>query len=287
MPRLHFITAIYWTHRGAGNGAGTMCRARTKRKRTGLKTSRHRRLGEGLEEEGEHAVAGDVGKGSEFEGVVAAGEFEGAGVGTVAAEGVQHLAGEIGEHGGVVLAVDHEGVTTGAHAALDVGHGADGGPVLAELVDGDVVAKAFPDVVGGHALADDVGVVRGDMEEAAGADAFVMNEGDVADGGADAGAEDAKLGVALLIEPVEAATGVLDGLAIGLEGEADVGAADLVGALVAAGHAAVVVGHAHFKDGDAEALNPVAETVLAMPFGVPVGEEKNGRARARAFAARA
>ena len=85
MPPLHIITAIYWMHRGAGNAAGTMYRARTKRKRTGLKTSHHRGLGEGLEEEGEHAVAGDVGEGGEFEGVVAAGELEGAGVGAVAA----------------------------------------------------------------------------------------------------------------------------------------------------------------------------------------------------------
>ncbi len=222
-----------------------MCRARTKRKRTGLKTSRHRRLGEGLEEEGEHAVAGEVGEGGEFEGVVAAGEFEGAGVGAVATEGVEHLAGEFGEHGGVVLAVDHEGVAASAHAAFDVGHRADGGPVFAEFVDGDVVAKAFPDVIGGHALADDVSIVGGDVKEAASADAFIVNESDVADGGADAGAEDAKLGVALLIEPVEAAAGVLYGLAVGLEGEADVGTADLVGALVAAGHAAVVIRHAH------------------------------------------
>src|SRR5712664_3122809 len=87
-------------------------------------------LGKGFEEEGEHAVASDVGEGGEFEGVMAAGEFEGAGVGAVAAEGVQHLAGQFGEHRGVVLAVDHEGVAAGAHAALDVGHGADGGPAV-------------------------------------------------------------------------------------------------------------------------------------------------------------
>ena len=233
-------------------------------------------LGKGFEEEGEHAVASDVGEGGEFEGVMAAGEFEGAGVGAVAAEGVQHLAGQFGEHRGVVLAVDHEGVAAGAHAALDVGHGADGGPAVAEFVYGDVVAKAFPDVIGGHALADDVGVVGGDVEEAAGADAFIVNESDVADRRADAGAEDAELGVALLLEPVEAAAGVLDGLAVGLQGEADVGSADLVGAFVALRHAAVMVGHAHFEDGDAQALNPVAEAVLAVPFGVPVGEEEDG-----------
>ena len=237
-------------------------------------------LRQGFEEEGEHAVAGDVREGGEFERVVAAGEFEGAGVGAVAAEGVEHLSSEVGEHGGVVLAVDHESDATGAHAAFDVGHGADGGPVFAEFVDGDVVAKAFPDVIGGHALADDVGVVGGDVEEAAGADTFIVNEGDVAHRGADAGAEDAELGVALLFEPMEAAAGVLDSLTIGLEGEANIGAADLVGAFVAPGHAAIVIGHAQLQDGDAEALNPATETVLAMPFGVPIGEEEDGRAGA-------
>lgn len=40
--------------------------------------------GEGGAEEGKHAVAGEVGEGGEFEGVVAAGEFEGARVGAVA-----------------------------------------------------------------------------------------------------------------------------------------------------------------------------------------------------------
>src|SRR6266481_6115510 len=39
-----------------------------------------------------------------------------------------------------------------------------------------------------------------------------------------------------------------------------------------------MVGHAHFENGDAQALNPVAETVLAVPFGVPIGEKEDGRA---------
>jgi hypothetical protein len=230
-------------------------------------------LSEGFEEKREHAVAGDVGERGEFEGVVAAGEFEGAGIGAVAAEGVQHLPRELGEHGGVVLPEEHEGVAAGAHAAFDVGHGADGGPVCAEFVDSDMVPETFPDMIGGHALANDVGVVGGDVEEAAGTDAVVVDEGDVADRRADAGAKDAEFGVPLLLKPVEAAAGVLDGLAVGLESEADVWAADLVGALVAASHAAVMVGHAHFEDGDSHALDPMAQTVLAVPFSVPVGEE--------------
>jgi len=155
------------------------------------------------------------------------------------------LGGEFGKEGGVVFAVDHEGVFTGAHIAFDVGNGADGGPEEAEFVDGDFVAEAFPDVVGGHAVFDDVGEVGGDVEEAAGADGGVVDLGDIADGGADAGSDDAEVVVALRLDPAEALAGVGDGLAIGLEGEADVGADELVGALVAGGHAAVVVGEAH------------------------------------------
>src|SRR5713101_2957502 len=235
-------------------------------------------LCEGFEEEGKHAVAGDVAEGGEFEGVVAAGELEGAGIGAVAAEGIEHLAGELREHGRVVLAIDQEAIAAGAHAALDVGHRADGGPVIAKFLHSDMVSKTFPDVISGHALADDVGVVGGDVEEAAGANAFVVDEGDVADGGADAGAENAELGVALLFEPMQAAAGVQNGLAVGLEREADIGAADLVGALVARGHAAVVIGHAHFQGGDPQALDPAAKAVLAVPLGVPVGKDEDGGA---------
>ncbi len=149
-------------------------------------------LRQGGAEKGEHAVAGDVAEGGEFEGVVAAVELESAEVGVVAAEGSEHLGGEFGDESGVVFAVDHEGLLAGAHAALDVGHRTYRGPIFAQLVEGDVVAEGFPDVVGGHALADDVGEVGGNVEEAASAEAFVVDESDVADGGADAGAENAE-----------------------------------------------------------------------------------------------
>src|SRR5207247_3987476 len=105
-------------------------------------------------------------------------------------------------------------------------------------------------------------------------------------GRAETGAENAEFGEALLFEPAEAAAGILDGLAVGLEGQADIGAADLIGALVAGGHAAVMIGHAHFEDGDSQALNPAAEAVLAVPFGVPVGENEDGGTRTGRFASR-
>ena len=205
----------------------------------------------------------------------------------MATQRVEHLAGKLRKHSGVVLAVDHEGGAAGSHTALDVGHGTDGGPVFAEFVDGNVVAKAFPDVIGGHSLADNVGVVGGNVEETASANAFIVDESDVTDRGTDARAQNAESGIALLLEPVEAAAGVLDSLAVGLESEANIGAADLVGALVVAGHAAVVVGHAHFKHGDPEAPDPTAEAVLPVPFGVPVREEEDGGACAVAFPTRA
>src|SRR5215471_1493302 len=201
---------------------------------------------QGSTEEGEHAVPGDIGKGEELKRVVAAMQGERAWCSTVAAKRIEHLARQFGEHGGVVFAVDHEAVAASAHAALDVRHGADGCPVIAELVDGDLVAKAFPDVVGGHTSADNVGVIGRNVEEAAGANSRVMDQSYVADGRADARAKDADLGVTLLLEPAEAAPGVQDGLAVGLKREANVRAANLVGALKAAGHAAIVIRQAHF-----------------------------------------
>src|SRR5262249_8494360 len=150
----------------------------------------------------------------------------------------------------------------------------DGRPEVAEFVEGDVLAEAFPDVVRGHAVGDNIGEIGGYVKEAASVNAFVVHERDVADAGADAGAEDAEPRVALLLEPTENATRVLHGLAIGLESKADVGADELIGALVTGDHAAVVVGHAHLDRGHAEPLNPFTETALAVPFGVPVGEDE-------------
>src|SRR5580692_4670875 len=145
-------------------------------------------------QEREDAVTGDVAEGREFEGIVAAVELEAAGVGTMAAKGVEHLTAQLGEHGGVVLAIDEEGLAVGAHAALDVGHGADGRPVVAEFLDRDVVAKALPYVVGGHALADDVRVIGGKMQEAASFNGGIVHEGDVADGRAEAGTQNTEAG---------------------------------------------------------------------------------------------
>src|ERR1700676_4849062 len=141
-----------------------------------------------------------------------------------------------------------------------------------------MLAQGLPDVDGGHALADYVGKVGGNVEKAAGANSGVMNQGDITDGGANAGTENAQTRKALLLKPAEAAAGILDGLAIGLEGQADVRADQLIGTLVALGHPAVVVRQAHFEGGDADALKPFTKAPLAVPLGVPIGKDENGRA---------
>src|SRR5206468_9129190 len=94
---------------------------------------------------------------------------------------------ELGEHGGVVFTVEHEGVASGTHTPFDVGHWAYGGPIFAEFIDSDMVFQTLPDVIGGHALTDDVGVVGRDVEKTAGAEAVIVNEGDIADGRAQIG----------------------------------------------------------------------------------------------------
>ncbi len=81
-----------------------------------------------------------------------------------------------------------------------------------------------------------------------------VRHGDGADGGADAGADDAELAVALLRQPLQAAPGIHYGLAIRLQRQADVGSDKRVGALMAGDGAAVVVGHGQTEDGDAHAI---------------------------------
>jgi hypothetical protein len=100
--------------------------------------------------------------------------------------------------------------------------------------------------------------------------------GDEGVAGAEAGAENAELGVALGLEPVEATANVGDGLAAGGDGAADVGADGVVGALELGGAADVVVGLGEAQGGDAEAVEESAEGVVADGVGVPLGQDDDG-----------
>src|SRR5258708_35143759 len=71
------------------------CRASTDPSvRGSTRLSESSGLGEGLAEEGEHAVAGDVAEGRQLQRVVAAMTREGAGMCVVAAEGGRQLHGQ-------------------------------------------------------------------------------------------------------------------------------------------------------------------------------------------------
>src|SRR5271169_6120071 len=136
---------------------------------------------------------------------MAAVEFEAARIRAVTAEGVEHLAAQLGEHGWVVFAVDEEGLCMGTHTALDIGDRADRSPVVAQFFYRDMVAEPFPNVVCGHALADNIGIIRREVKKASGFDRFVVHQGDVADRRTEAGAEYAKSRMTLLLKPAKAA----------------------------------------------------------------------------------
>ena len=106
-----------------------------------------------------------------------------------------------------------------------------------------------------------------------------MRGGDEGVAGAEAGAQDAELLVALLLKPVDAAADVDDGLAAGSDGAADVGADGVVGALELCRAADVVVGLGEAQGGDAEAVEDGAERVVAEGIGIPLGHDDDGLLR--------
>lgn len=263
---------------------GESCSKLTERLATEAQRKRCRvydpalQLGEGVEEEEAEAAASGDRERRQLDGVVAAGEQELFVGDTVGAEGVEELLRVLGPEGGVVAGADEQGTLAVGAEATDVGKRADRRPPAAQLVEADFGAETFPNVHGGHPGGDDVGEIGGDVEKRAGAEERFVGEGDKADGRADGGAEDAEAVVALRGEPVEGAASVGDGLAIGGDGEADVGADEVVGARVAGDGAAVVVRHAEAQSGDAENVEPAGESDVGVGLGVPVREDEDSGA---------
>ena len=161
--------------------------------------------------------------------------------------------------------------------ALHVGHGADDGEDFADLILCEAgVLEGGADVACALAGPDDVAEPGGGVVEGADLEAGVEGGGDEGVATAEGGAEDAELFVAMLLEPVEAAADVDDGLTAGLGGAADVGADGVVGALEFGGAADVVVGLGEAEAGDAEAIEEGAEGVVGEGVGVPLGHDDHG-----------
>jgi len=77
-------------------------------------------------------------------------------------------------------------------------------------------------------------------------------------------------------KPGDCAASVGDGLTIGSNGEADVGSDEMVSAIVAGDGAAVVIGHAHAKSGNAESVEPAGERDVSMGLCIPVRKDEDG-----------
>ena len=183
-------------------------------------------------DEGAEVPAVDVFVGSFACCVVAAREDLGEVVDFVAVEIGEDVERELAEEGQVVGGVDYENSFGVGGEAVHVGHGRDSGEDLADCVLGEAgVLEGFANVAGGLAGPDYVAEPGRGVVEGADLDAWVEGGGDESVATAEAGAEDAELLVALLLEPVDAAADVDDGLAAGGGGAADVGAYGVVGTL--------------------------------------------------------
>ncbi len=163
---------------------------------------------------------------------------------------------------------------------IEVGHGTDGEPGLAQGFEIDVGFDSLADVAGGLSVPYDVGDVGGGVVEGGDANAGIVGGGDEGVTGTQTGADDSELAVALLLEPIEAAADVDDALADGVEGAAEVGGDSVIGAADLGGHADIVIGHAQPKDGDAQHVQHAAEADVGDCVGVPVGKKNDGASSA-------
>lgn len=194
--------------------------------------------------------------------------FEGDAIG---ANGAEELIGEFDGEGGVVTSADGEDFLARAVQATDVGIGADGGEVVADVVAGHFVAESLPDIGGGQTGGEDVAEVSGDVKEGASAQCGFVGHGEKGEAGADTGADDAESVVALAFEPAQRALHVQHCLTISLQRETDIGATEMVGARVAGDRPTIMIREAEFDGGDSELVQPAADVLLFFPARIPLG----------------
>ena len=108
------------------------------------------------------------------------------------------------------------------------------------------------------------------MQENSGADKRVVRHGDESDRRTDTGAYQPQFSVALASKPLQASAHVENGLPVGFEREADIGAHEVVGPLVARNHSPVVIRHGKTQRGNSPAVEPLTNFHLYVPFGIPL-----------------
>ena len=167
-----------------------------------------------------------------------------------------------------------------AGETIHVDHGAGATPKLDEIVVGEPGLLAGGANMAGalagphHIASPERGVV-----ECVDLQARVVGAGDKRIAGAEAGAEHAELFVALLLEPVEAAANIDDGLAAGGQRSPNVGADGVVGSLQFRGAANIVEGLAESQRGNSKAIEQSAERVVAEGIRIPLRHDDDGLLR--------
>ena len=200
----------------------------------------------------------------------------------VAAEGVDHLERIFPGKRVVVIGVDDEDVFAGAvglgaFEALVIADGTDGGPERAEAILRETgLLDRLADMARALAGPDYVPKRSRRMIEGVHAQTRIVGAGEKGVTGAEAGAQDAEVFVALLFEPVKATADIDDGLAAGGNGAADVGAHGVVGALKLGGTANIVVGLGEPQRRDTHAVEESAKSVVTEAVGVPLRQHHDG-----------
>src|ERR1700736_4962056 len=87
---------------------------------------------------------------------------------------------------------------------------------------------------------------------------------------------DSELTVALLLQPIEAASNVDHALAHGVKRAADIGGDSIIGPLYLRRHADVVIRHAQSQDGYPEQIEHATKTHVGNCVRVPVRQENDG-----------
>src|SRR5271165_2247200 len=125
--------------------------------------------------------------------------------------------------GCVVPRVNEFGALLLSSELLGVGGRADAHPEFAEGFEIRRLLQAFLDVLRGEAFPDGVGEVSGTVIENVDLDARIVSRSQKGVTGAEAGADNAEMVEAFLLQPIETSARIEDRLASSVDGPADIG----------------------------------------------------------------
>ena len=150
--------------------------------------------------------------------VVAAGQHRHLVVDSVAGKGINGLPRQLGQKSQIVGCVNDQRLLRPACELLKVRHRADAAPHGAQAVGVEMGLESLADVAGGLPVPYHIGHVGRSVIERRHSNTGIMRRRQECVTRAEAGAQNAKLGVAMLLQPIQTATYVQHALARGIEG---------------------------------------------------------------------